>query len=376
MAVLDTGRAAEHAAPEALDAGVIRDARARQQRQLGIVIAGVAFAIIIGLALYAAYAGGAAARSTVPRPGATTGSLRPLPPAVYQYWITPDLRAGEVSLDYRLTFATGISGASSASCECDNYPGSTRRSIEWFPQGLGLTMSSGPGASSTTPNNEVVFVAGNVAALRVGHSGEVGAQAAPNLPPGDKLAAFQLAVPRKPNPQFARLSALDNRGDTLANTNGPGANGLSAPPASTRSGACAIRADVPGIQDEGSRSVTVVHALPATLPGIFLTCLQDFVSLDGANLQIAILLNAHHPGQPPAGLWGSTPLPGHPGVVELKAPSLFTFNVDTGSPMLARRAGNAWIIVAGRPALPPAPSMRARLQTLEETSIIRLDLSK
>src|SRR5580692_9686839 len=103
MALADTASGAVDPGPEALDAGVIKDAQARQRRQRGIVIAGLAFAIIIGLALYAAYAGGTAARSTVPRPGTTTGSLRRLAPAVYQYWITPDLRAGEVSLDYRLT---------------------------------------------------------------------------------------------------------------------------------------------------------------------------------------------------------------------------------------------------------------------------------
>lgn len=375
MALLDTERAAEHAGPEALDAGVIKDARTRQQRQRVMAVASVALAITIGFVLYAAYAGGAAARSTIPRPGATTGALRPLPPAAYQYWITPDLRAGEVSLDYRLTFATGISGASETSCNCDNYPGSTRRSLEWFPLGLGLTTSSGPGAPSTTPNNEVVFVAGNVAALRVGQSGEVGAQAAPDLPPGDKLAAFQLAVPQKPNPQFARLRALDTGGHTLT-TNGSGASGSSSQPVSTHGGACAIRSDLPGLQNSASSSIAVVRALPAALPGVFLTCLQDVASLNGANLQIAILLNAHHPGQPPAALWGSTPLPGHPGVVELKAPSLFGFDVDTGSPMLARRDGNAWIIVAGRPAVPPAPSMRERLETLDATSITRLDLSE
>jgi hypothetical protein len=122
--------------------------------------------------------------------------------------------------------------------------------------------------------------------------------------------------------------------------------------------------------------VVAVKPIPASLPGVFLSCLDDAFILNGTMLQVAILLNAYHPGQPPAPPWGSSPLPGHRGVTEIKPPSRFTFNVDTGAPWLARRIGNAWIIVAGRPGLPPAPTTAQRLKVLDSIRIARIALSR
>ena len=50
-----------------------------------------------------------------------------------------------------------------------------------------------------------------------------------------------------------------------------------------------------------------------------LTCMQSWDTDRGVSFQVAVLLNAQAPGQPPGELWGATPVSGHPGVVHIAA---------------------------------------------------------
>lgn len=150
-------------------------------------------------------------------------------------------------------------------------------------------------------------------------------------------------------------------------------------PTTVHGGACAINSSLSGLTHQPPRAVTTITPIPASARGIFLSCLNEDVSYqgsypDGENAQLALLVNAHHPGQRPAALWGATAVPGHPGIVELKPPRQFGFNIDTGAPMFARRVSNAWLVVAGRPAIAPAPTPAQRIRSLASVTVTRLDL--
>ena len=358
---------------EAIDAGVIADARTRQRRQRGVTVAGVLLAVLVGLVAYVAYAGGASAKHAPPSPRAAAGSLRALARSAYQFWVTPTLDAGYVSLDLRVAFTDGTGGETN--CRCDDYQGRVPVVGPGLP---GFVIAPIP--RNFFGQNQVLFVPANVAAVRVGSLGSVATQTANGLPPGEKVVAFQVpnsAAVLKPHPRLrvrlhrAQLTLRDAGGHAL-----PFGNAPFRPERTTASGgACAVTSTLAGLSDQAPSSVVAVKPLSASLPGVFLSCLDDGFTLNGTRLQVAVLLNAHHPNQPPAPLWGSSPLPGHHGVIEIRPPSRFTFNVDTGAPWLARRVGNAWIVVAGRPGLPPAPTTAQRLQVLDSIHIAHIDLS-
>jgi hypothetical protein len=374
-----------------LHRGVIRDARGRHWRERRHVLVALLLAVVVALGIYGLVGGGGSPRYGVPSPGQVTGSLRSLLPADYHFWVTPGLSAGAVSLSFRVQFTpTSVpnSGTSWGSdCHCDNYPGP-------MP-----TVGIGPVAIARPPAvadpNQLLFVAGNVAAVRVGDIGTVGARTAPGLPPGINVAAFQVPQPASPQPAprsgVAPLNSsgllpthidLRNSVHTLplialdANGHAIPSSGTVFPGERTTSqgGACAVSSTLAGLTLQTPTSVTVIKPIPASQSGVFLSCLDDALAFGGTRLQVAILLNAHHPGKTPAALWGSSAVPGHPGLVAMRPPPQFGFNVDTGAPLLARRAGNAWLVVEGRPGLTPAPSTTQRIQVLESIRITRLDL--
>ncbi len=103
--------------------------------------------------------------------------------------------------------------------------------------------------------------------------------------------------------------------------------------------------------------------------------MEDKYSYQGSEFNVAILLNAHHPGARPPGLWGSIAVPGHPGVVEIAQPELFA-GENASAPLYARRVGNAWLVVQARPGFAPNPSPSERLRVLEGLRITRLDLAR
>ena len=184
------------------DAGVIEDARRRQRRHR---IKGLAGAFVVaadvGPIVFGASAGGDASGATLPAPGKTSGSLGSLAPASYQFWVTPDLSPGTASIDIAVQVPDGLMGRRTAlprsQCHCRGAdPNYGRR------QPLGLN-------GSTT---EILFVASNVAAVRVGRFGIAAARSAPGLPLGAKVVAFTLprnarAIPPREGPIRPPLTA-------------------------------------------------------------------------------------------------------------------------------------------------------------------------
>jgi len=186
-----------------IDAGVIEDARAHHERRRRRYWAAVVLAVlIVAVAAYAALAGGSTARFAVPRPGAVTGSLQPLSASSYEIYATPGLFPGDTTLSIETQLASGGGGGS----DLEVYPGS---GVPIVPPGpLGHLQAN----TSPLAQDEVLVVAANVAAVRVGNLGTVGARSAPGLPAGDKVAAFRMPPTAHPKP----LPAHNDRRAVLA----------------------------------------------------------------------------------------------------------------------------------------------------------------
>ena len=316
--------------------GVIEDARTRQHRwrRRGLVAAVVAIAL--GVPSLALFSGGET-RFAVPPPGKATGSLRALAVSDYHFWVTPDLAAGNATLDIRVTGPGAQWGMTGC---CDGRLG----------QGPIIGIAGGdsvpaPVSFEQVPD-DVLLVSPNVAAVRVGDLGTAGAVRARGLQPGEKVVAFRVpqhaAKPHRirvrlpgpahhgrailvaipPRERTVPLTALDRSGVPLpAVTAAPTASEGS----TIHGGACAINAALPGLTHQAPRAVTTIEPVAPSARGVFLSCLNEILFYRGAgpraaNLQVAILVNAHRPDERAAPLWGSIPVPGHPGIVELKPP--------------------------------------------------------
>jgi hypothetical protein len=364
--------------------GVIEDARerhGRERRWILAALAGTALATGVGLALVTG-GGGGAVRYTVPAPGRATGSLRELSPADYQYWATPTLLPGAVSLDILVEDAQG----SSRSCVggCANYVGTGEPvgQIDGY-EGIGPTVAA-PLPKHSDPDY-VLFVPHGAAAVRVGNLGTAGAQTTTGLPTGDKVVAFK--VPQTAGASGARsappqiLTVLDARGHAIATVTPQVPTGRTRASlraerrlVTTHGGRCAVTPSLAGLTEEASRASTLITGVAPTAPGLFISCLEDKYAYHGAMFNVAILLNAHHPGAAPAALWNSTPVPGHPGVVEISPPSDFPASEDVSAPLYARRTRNAWLVVQARPGFSRDPTPSWRIRVLDSVRITRLDL--
>ncbi|HVC85003.1 MAG TPA: hypothetical protein VNC12_07095 [Solirubrobacteraceae bacterium] len=308
---------------------MIEDARGRHDRERRRIL--TALVLVVAIAAAVAFAlsdSGAATRYGVPAPGRVTGSLRSLGSADYQYWVTPTLNPGEVSLDISAQDAH-----STGSCVggCANYVGMGVPISEI--KGDGGEGPRGPIVRAPLPHgadpNYVLLFPANVAAVRIGDLGTVGAEATPGLPVGDKVVAFR-APQNTTNGELASapaqtLTTLDSRGHAIA-TLAP----MTVPTTrawvlrqralyqreqrliTTHGGRCGVTSQLAGLADEAPLSVTSITALAPTAPGLFLSCMEDKYAYQGSKFNVAILLNAHHPGAPPPGLWSSTPVPGPP----------------------------------------------------------------
>jgi hypothetical protein len=440
-----------------IDAGVIEDARThRNHRRRRYWASLVLVVLIAAVAAYATFGGAARARFTVPRPGAVTGSLRPLSPSGYQLYASPGLFPGDATLSIEIQFASGgFDGAGLAV-----YPGS---GVPINPPG-----PFGYLQANTLPvgRDYVLVVAANVAAVRVGNLGIVGARSAPGLPAGEKLVAFRVPPSSSARPLPARqdvqalrralqaerdapvvsLTALDRSGYPLSSaaTNRavlaatgepltPVAYGKESPQAKAvghqralamtthGGGRCAVTTGLPGY-NHLTVALKTITPLPQAVPGLFLSCLNDNYIYSGATFNVAILLDAHRPGHQPASLWSATPVPGHPGIVEITPPPGYPESLrsatpvpghpgtveikaqpghllrfaNSPTPLLARRVPGAWLVEQATPKFSGAivrhtaggivtlvakpmvwryPDFAEQVKVLNSFHVTRLDLS-
>jgi hypothetical protein len=241
----------------------------------------------------------------------------------------------------------------------------------------------------------VLLAAPDVAAVRVGSLGTVAVQDAPGLPPGDRAVAFRLrardAAPVRPPGQLPQqtdandtsgivLTALDRFGRPIPLASAAALSRLwlplwphvSWPADEFTTGpdkACMVTsANQPVSSYVGSLGVAagVINAQPAAGSSAFITCASSCTSYAGKIFEVALLLNARDPGGPPRSLWDARALRGHPAIVTIHA-------AGTESTIIARRAANAWLLVAPYPNISGDPTRAQALGMLALLHVTRVD---
>jgi hypothetical protein len=75
----------------------------------------------------------------------------------------------------------------------------------------------------------------------------------------------------------------------------------------------------PGVKTGWGQVTQRIAGDPRITVPAWLTCLHVWYSAGTASFETAILLNARSPGSAPPALWGAVPVPGHPGIVQIRA---------------------------------------------------------
>jgi hypothetical protein len=202
-----------------------------------------------------------------------------------------------------------------------------------------------------------VLAGPDVAAVRVARGPTVLTRSEAGLPDDYRAAVFQVKRSEFGRESPPQLTALNAGGQKIAG----GAYENWTPQEQTRfwagaqpaaQSACSIasakRSDV---SVQGEMAVTRLLPDPGIVGHAFLSCEEAALSIGREHMVAAILLDAKHPGQAPAALPYERPVGGHP--------NLYSVFGGTGRPtsLLARRAGDSWLVVTGTRS--QAEAMRA-----------------
>ncbi len=140
-----------------------------------------------------------------------------------------------------------------------------------------------------------------------------------------------------------KIEALDARGRVIPNSilHEVPTFSRSAPRGVSASGPCRLRAvGLAGLAAQWSHVAAAIRPFPGELVGRgFFSCIDTEYYLHHWPLDAAILLDAAHPGTPPAAIPGLTPVRGEHGY--------FNGPGDFKGELTATRVGDAWLVVAG-----------------------------
>jgi hypothetical protein len=316
---------------------VIKEARRRQYLRWAQSAAAAAI-VLAGLAVgaLAMLSGGGSVHR-----GARRDPVRPAGPprsaASFGVRLTPSLDGGSygwcVGVQER---SGGIAGGGCAMTPVASSP-------------LAFTLSEGGARTRTW--SVVVLTTPQVAAVLVNARERVRTQALHGLPYGLRAARIVLPLPPRKShgrrriaapPPEPTLVALGADGRALPSTGAPVPEGgvrLAA------SGPCALRAvGLPGLTPQWSHIASAITAFPGRIVGqAFFSCVDTEYSWQKWPLDAAILLDAQHPGAPPA------PIPGMQAVKT--APGYFNGPGDFKGELTAVRRGDAWLVIAGGKSL-------------------------
>jgi hypothetical protein len=424
---------------EDAEAGVIEEARWRQRRRwarrisVALGAAGAAVAVV----LVTGSGGGKPAASGGPAQPSPVFALSIRHGLAYEngvpitVGIAPDFTAGQVGLDVQLG-GQGVSGG--------NYP--TAAEPVFGPDADGFTV--GEGRAGPGGEIDVTLVGPGVATMRVKGLGTFRPVRILGLLPGYKAFVFY----RRPgalgtvlgpgiNPDvlqgFEKAKHEPAITETLYNAAGkvipihyPHGVGFRDPssywqaPAKPAADArCALSSSLSNVSLQWGETASALRPDKEISGPAFLSCLNTWYRWDNNGFDVGILLNAEAPGTPPAALWNTTPLAGHPGIVAVKAVAwnyrlrttgLFAQltsqriaalkkrlgvaaadrwiarferaqkraelrhglirSITLAPPAVARRVGNAWLIVRG------GANTAQRLQFLNALKVTRLNLKQ
>jgi hypothetical protein len=316
--------------------------------------------LLVGLVVVSAAAASAAAlagTSSQPLSGAVSANVR------YKIVVTPFLSAGEIGW-----------------CISDSQSSSRGRLLGGVGSCESGTAALGSPVFASIPGPTIaVLAAPQVAAVRITNGLTILTRGDPRLPYGFRAAVFNahrlfdgVATYRPES-----LTALDARGRQIPGAIGRASAlfglGVTTPALPTRawarvganlqvsgyvlsfphqgqavsqtppSGGCATTAR-PGspLRAQGGVDVTEIAADPAIIGRAFLDCSDTLYTANGKPTVVSVLLDAKHPGVPPAALPGMHAVRGEAGV----------FALSSGLPLfarrgVARRVGDAWLVASG-----------------------------
>jgi hypothetical protein len=210
-----------------------------------------------------------------------------------------------------------------------------------------LVMHMSEGSVKTHEEAIVLLTTPQVASILVNGRRRVPTIALPGLPYGLRAARIvmplRIRISAAGRPVFARpieptQVLLDVHGHPIAQGVTPKYAGLHL---TSGRGPCLLRAGgLPGLQAEWSHVAAAIRPFPGKLIGrSFFSCIDTEYYLHNWPLDAAILLDAAHPGTPPAAIPGLTPVGGEHGY--------FNGPGDFKGELTATRVGNAWLVVAG-----------------------------
>jgi hypothetical protein len=271
------------------------------------------------------------------------GRLATSPAEPWSVAFAPGLKAGLVGWCVRVT----LGAAASSHCALDPRAGFGIGYESWEPTALGeLGLAIGPEA---------------LEAVAVDEAGTGEASLPVVGPAGVRAALVRVAAPVTAKSGWSDEFEVVDRG--LRNS---GERGWGAPPRSYSvvlpttswmapstppAGPCAIAAtNLRGLHARSGHVVSALAASPPVLGGGFLSCADTELAFHHQALDAAVLLEPASPGvAEPVELPGATLVPHHRG--------LYSAPGWTGR-LLARRAGNAWLVVEG------GASLRQRIEVL------------
>jgi hypothetical protein len=211
-----------------------------------------------------------------------------------------------------------------------------------------------------------VLTAPQVAAVRVADGPTVLTRTAARLPYGFRAAVFEL--PAKTTGRAPRLTALDAAGRPI-----PGSFYETPPKEPARywqhpqrqpQGRCPLTARRgSGVSAREGMILTAIAPDPGIVGHAYLSCVGLGFRLHGTWFKAAVLLDAKHPGAPPAALPDMRPVAGAPGFLERSSPS-----GSEDEDLTARRVGDAWLVVAGE------ASVSQRVRALRALRLGAIDL--
>ena len=226
------------------------------------------------------------------------------------------------------------------------------------------TAVDGMGGSSIggAHGQQVAFVitGPDVAAVRVAGR-TVQTFTSSQLPDGDRAAVFMVPI----GPQPPAAVPLNAAGHVLPNplpaTVGYPGSAWTAPQ-SPAPGACELSSSRPDLIAQGGRTVSSIEPLPGAQGQLFISCVNTQYEFNGFPLDVAVLVDAHQPGQDLTSIPGADAINADGTIVD-----------DEAIGLTARRVGNAWLVVQDGTMNSPggAATRDVRLAALDALSIAR-----
>jgi hypothetical protein len=270
----------------------------------------------------------------------------------YEITITPSLEAGTIGWCTSIHFRDVPKGGEFGGGGC---PTGT--------PAIGSPLFAADG--SRGPGLWYVLAAPQVAAVRVANGPTVLTRADSRLPYGFRAAVFELSE-KAFSSGAPRVTALDATGRPIAGSSyeeppreqarywqSPQREPRGRCPLSGRRGS--------GVRGRLGTVLTAIVPDPGIIGHAYLSCVALGFRLHGVWLTAAVLLDAKHPGEPPAAMPDMRPVPGAPGVVDRSSAFL-------REGITAQRVGDAWLVVQGQ------ASVSQRLQGLRALRVGAIDL--